>query len=72
MLPPAETPAHTEGREGFYHLTEMRGDEETATLRYIIRDHDTRKIRTRARAYIRRVADVSQRTNTARARSRPP
>ena len=40
MLPPAETPAHTEGYEGFYHLCEMSGDETTATLSYIIRDHD--------------------------------
>lgn len=40
MLPPAETPAHTEGYEGFYHLGDMQGNEERATLRYIIRDHD--------------------------------
>lgn len=40
MLPPAETPAHTEGYEGFYHLMHMAGDETTATLEYIIRDHD--------------------------------
>ena len=40
MLPPFETPAHTEGYEGFYHLLEMNGNEETAVLKYIIRDHD--------------------------------
>ena len=40
MLPPAEIPAHTEGYEGFYHLLEMSGNEETAKLHYIIRDHD--------------------------------
>ena len=40
MLPPAETPAHTEGYEGFFHLMHMDGDETTATLEYIIRDHD--------------------------------
>ena len=39
-LPPAETPAHTEGYEGFYHLCDMSGDESRATLHYIIRDHD--------------------------------
>lgn len=43
MLPPAETPAHTCGYEGFYHLMHMEGDEELATLQYIIRDHDARK-----------------------------
>lgn len=43
MLPPNETPACTEGYEGFYHLMSMRGDEDQATLRYIIRDHDMRR-----------------------------
>lgn len=47
MLPPAETPAHTEGYEGFYHLCGMRGDEEEATLVYIIRDHDAAKFEQR-------------------------
>ena len=40
MLPPQQRPEHTEGREGFFHLTEMEGAEESACLRYIIRDHD--------------------------------
>lgn len=40
MLPPAETPAHTEGREGFYHLSHMVGNESEASMSYIIRDHD--------------------------------
>lgn len=40
MLPPAETPEHTEGYEGFYHLTRITGSVEQAELRYIIRDHD--------------------------------
>ncbi|MBQ8149927.1 MAG: peptidase T [Clostridia bacterium] len=40
MLPPAEAPEHTEGREGFYHLCSMKGDETEAQLVYIIRDHD--------------------------------
>lgn len=40
MLPKAETPAHTEGYEGFYHLCGMEGDETLAHLEYIIRDHD--------------------------------
>ena len=39
LLPPAEIPAHTEGYEGFYHLLRMSGDEESAELVYIIRDH---------------------------------
>lgn len=40
MLPETETPAHTEGREGFFHLTDMSGDVANATLSYIVRDHD--------------------------------
>lgn len=39
MLPEEETPAHTEGREGFYHLTDIQGDVASARLSYIIRDH---------------------------------
>jgi tripeptide aminopeptidase len=40
MLPRHETPEHTEGYEGFYHLNSMEGTVELTTLRYIIRDHD--------------------------------
>ena len=40
MLPRWETPEHTEGYEGFYHLVGMEGTVETTTLSYIIRDHD--------------------------------
>ena len=40
LLPPAETPAHTEGYEGFYHLCSVSGDETEAKLKYIVRDHD--------------------------------
>ena len=47
QLPPMETPAHTEGREGFYHLTDMSGDVAAATLSYIIRDHDKVMFETR-------------------------
>lgn len=42
-LPVMETPAHTEGYEGFYHLIGMSGDVETATLSYIIRDHSAER-----------------------------
>ena len=40
LLPPKETPAETEGYEGFYHLTDMSGNVERAELKYIVRDHD--------------------------------
>lgn len=47
MLPKAETPAHTEGYEGFYHLCAMEGDETEAKLTYIIRDHSMEKFEER-------------------------
>lgn len=40
MIPRHETPEHTEGYEGFYHLTNMEGTVEKSILSYIIRDHD--------------------------------
>lgn len=40
MLPRWETPEHTEGYEGFYHLIGMEGSVENTVLTYIIRDHD--------------------------------
>lgn len=43
LLPAAERPAHTEDYEGFYHLIDLKGSVERATLTYIIRDHDQGK-----------------------------
>ncbi|MFA4053679.1 MULTISPECIES: peptidase T [Duncaniella] len=40
MLPRWETPEHTEGYEGFYHLISIEGTVEETVLTYIIRDHD--------------------------------
>ncbi len=40
MLPRWETPEHTEGYEGFYHLVSIEGNVEKTVLTYIIRDHD--------------------------------
>jgi tripeptide aminopeptidase len=40
MLPAAERPSHTDGYEGFYHLTKLAGDIEETDMAYIIRDHD--------------------------------
>ena len=45
LLPKDEIPAKTEGYEGFFHLIEMRGECESATLVYIIRDHDIEKFK---------------------------
>ena len=56
MLPACETPAHTDGYEGFYHLCHMEGDEESATLTYIIRDHDAARFDAR-KDTVRRITD---------------
>lgn len=39
-LPRLETPEHTEDRQGFFHLSSIKGDVEETILEYIIRDHD--------------------------------
>ena len=51
MLPRHETPEHTEGYEGFYHLTNMEGTVEKTTLSYIIRDHDKERFEQRKREF---------------------
>jgi len=55
-LPANETPATTEGREGFYHLTDMQGDVTEATLCYIVRDHDQTRFEER-QEYLREIAE---------------
>lgn len=47
MLPRWETPEHTEGYEGFYHLVGIEGNVEQTTLTYIIRDHDRARFESR-------------------------
>lgn len=47
LLPALETPGHTEGYEGFFHLQEMHGKVEEATMEYIIRDHSMERFRQR-------------------------
>ena len=49
MLPPAEVPEHTQGREGFYHRCDMSGDGTEAKLSVIIRDHDKERFQARKR-----------------------
>jgi tripeptide aminopeptidase len=47
LLPSEQRPEYTEGREGFFHLTDISGDVENAELHYIIRDHDRSKFENR-------------------------
>ncbi len=41
MVPPAERPETTEGREGYYGLMSLEGNLGTAKVKFIIRDHDS-------------------------------
>lgn len=56
MLPPAETPAHTEGYEGFYHVGDIAGNETEVKIGMIIRDHD-RAIFESRKEYVAKVAE---------------
>ena len=56
LLPVYETPAATDGYEGFYHLTHMAGEVEEAKLSYIIRDHDAAKYQRRCE-FFQKAAD---------------
>lgn len=47
MLPAGDTPAHTQDKEGFFHLCHMEGDVEKALLQYIVRDHDAARFAAR-------------------------
>ncbi len=61
LLPVFDRAEHTEGREGFIHLTEMAGEAENAHLTYIIRDHDEAKFE-RLKQEVRQAADfINQR-----------
>ena len=46
-LPSFDIPSATEGYEGFYHLTDMKGTVESAELDYIVRDHDAQRFAAR-------------------------
>ena len=47
LLPPHETPEHTEGREGFFHVHKIKGEIEAAEIELIIRDHDAQHFEAR-------------------------
>lgn len=56
MLPVEQNPRYTEGYEGFFHLSEMKGHVEQAELDYIIRDHDAAKYEQKKQA-MQEIAD---------------
>lgn len=60
MLPRWETPEHTEGYEGFYHLVGVNGSVEETALTYIIRDHDRKRFESRKKE----IEHLVRKTNT--------
>jgi len=59
MLPRHETPEHTEGYEGFFHLTNMEGSVEKSSLSYIIRDHDRDRFERRKKEFTHLVNKIN-------------
>ena len=59
LLPANETPAHTEGKEGFYHCMSFNASSEYAELNFIIRDHDMKKFESRKK-FIAKCVDFLQ------------
>ncbi|MDD6188629.1 MAG: peptidase T [Clostridiales bacterium] len=52
LLPEYETPRDTEGYEGFFHLTDIRGDVEKAEAHFIVRDHDKNTLEARKKTLL--------------------
>lgn len=65
LLPAQETPAHTEGYEGFYHLDRLEGTAAAVRMEYIIRDHDRAKFEQRKEIMRQAVATIQAQYPTA-------
>lgn len=68
MLPSGDVPEKTEGYEGFFHLCDMQGTVESATLKYIVRDHnaDSFKLRLDMLAHIEKLINEKYGDGTAK------
>ena len=60
MFPVVERPETTEGYEGFYHLCDINGSVEYATMEYIIRDHDKAKFEERKAFMISAIEKINK------------
>ena len=58
-LPEKERPECTKDREGFFHLTDMSGDVESAKSEYIIRDHDEAVFEKKKELFINAVDEIN-------------
>lgn len=61
LLPAAERPQHTEGYEGFYHMTGIHGGVEETYCTYILRDHDSDKLAARGETMQKAAAFLNER-----------
>ncbi len=60
LLPANDTPRESEGYQGYYHLTDITGDCGSATLNYLIRDHDSEKFEKRKQVVANAVAKINE------------
>lgn len=63
MFHQSERPETTEGYEGFYHLNDINGNVENATMVYIIRDHSKEKFEHRKQYMKDAISKVSEKYN---------
>ncbi|MFT4669412.1 MAG: tripeptide aminopeptidase, partial [Ulvibacter sp.] len=59
-LPRLETPEHTEDRQGFFHLHNMKGEVDSTKLQYIIRDHDRSHFEARKEVVQKLANDINE------------
>lgn len=69
LLPDLESPEHTEGYEGFYHLIDIHGEVEQATVRYIIRDHNREIFEQRKQNFLKAAELMAQKYGVERVQS---
>lgn len=60
MFPKDETPRGTEGYEGYFHLSQISGNTEKASMRWTIRDHDTEKFKAREQFMLDAVKSMNE------------
>jgi len=60
LLPQFERPEHTEQYEGFFHLTDFRGNVEKAEVSWIIRDHSFQQLKERKKLLTGLVQQINQ------------
>lgn len=65
MFPAKQRPEFTDGRQGFYYLTNMSGDTDSAVVQYIIRDFDKNKFKQRKDLFLKNVKEINKKYKKA-------